>query len=146
MTEEAQEKQASQVETGENIIVGETTLKEFSSKLSYTIPSEGVREEMRARSGEKIERKLTFGQVDSDVQAKEVMTEKDWSLIDFVNDQLKAGARSSCYQSTSALYKESKVTADQIKERAIKDLIRVGVPEDIARVTVMGAVESAQSQ
>ncbi len=145
MTDEAQEKQGSQRETGENVVIGEATLKEFSSTLSYTIPSEGVREEMKARSGEKIERNFLFGQVDSEAQANEVMAAKKWSVIDYVNGELKGNARSSCYQTTSALYKESKVTSEQIQERAIKDLIRLGVPEGTARATVEATVEQSQT-
>lgn len=145
MTDEAQEKQGSQRETGENVVIGEVTLKEFTSTLTYTIPSEGVREEMKARSGEKIDRKFLFGQVDSEEQAKAVMAAKDWSVIDYVNGELKGNARSSCYQTTSALYKESKVTAEQIMERSIKDLIRLGVTEDIARATIEATVQQSQA-
>ncbi len=145
MTDEAQEKQGSQRETGENLVIGEVTLKEFTSTLTYTIPTEGVREEMKSRSGEKIDRKFLFGQVDSEEQAKAVMAAKDWSVIDYVNGELKGNARSSCYQTTSALYKESKVTSEQIRERAIKDLIRLSVPEDVARATVEATVQQAQA-
>jgi len=145
MTDEAQEKQGSQRETGENVVIGEVTLKEFTSTLSYTIPAEGVREEMKSRSGEKIERNFLFGQVDSEEQAKAVMAARKWSVIDYVNGELKGNARSSCYQTTSALYKESKVSSDDIMERAIKDLIRLGVPEDLARATVEGTVQQSQA-
>ena len=145
---DTQETQGKAKATGENVVVGSgdeaITLAEFESTLSYTIPSEGVREEMKHRAGEKVNKTFVYGQVETEEQAKAVMAARDMSVIDYVNDTLKSNARSSCYQTTAALYKESKVTAEQIQERAIKDLIRVGVPEDVARATVLGAVESAQ--
>lgn len=135
MTDEAQEVQGKTRKTGEQTKVGELMLPEWRSELKYTIPIEGIREEMKAQALKEpvIYEEFVFPQVSNEEQANAVMRAKEWSLIDEVNAKLTGAARSSCYQATSALYKESKVTANQIAERAIKDLKRLGFSEDEAR-------------
>jgi hypothetical protein len=49
---------------------------------------------------------------------------------------LKANARSNAYQAALLPYRPSEVTPDEIKERMVRDYIRLGVPEDAARKQV----------
>jgi hypothetical protein len=53
-----------------------------------------------------------------------------------VNDNLKANARSNAYQAALLPYRPSEVSAEDIKERMIRDYIRLGIPEDTARKQV----------
>ena len=64
------------------------------------------------------------------------MTEKKWNLVSLVNDNLKANARSNAYQAALLPYRPSEVSPDEIKERMVRDFIRLGVSEDTARKQV----------
>lgn len=114
-------------------------MKTHVGKFSFAVP------EGHSEAGKKIEKGFEYKQVETDTEANEVMTEKKWSLIDMVNDNLKANARSNAYQAALLPYRPSEVTPDEIKERMVRDYIRLGVPEDVARKQVE-ALLSATSQ
>ena len=73
---------------------------------------------------------------DNENEAQNVVTEKKWSLVGMVNDILKANARSNAYQAALLPYRPSEVSPEDIKERMIRDYIRLGIPEDTARKQV----------
>lgn len=64
------------------------------------------------------------------------MTDKKLSLLEMVNDKLKANARSNAYQAALLPYRPSEVSPEDIKERMVRDYIRLGVPEAMARAQV----------
>lgn len=99
-------------------------------KFTFSIP------EGHPQAGEKIEKSFDFQVCDNETEAAAVVTEKKWSLTGMVNDILKANARSNAYQAALLPYRPSEVSPEDIKERMIRDYIRLGVPEDTARKQV----------
>ena len=99
-------------------------------KFTFAIP------DGHPQAGEKVEKTFDYKVCNTDAEANEVLTEKKWSLTGLVNDSLKANARSNAYQAALLPYRPSEVTPDEIRERMIRDYIRLGVPEDAARKQV----------
>ena len=117
--------------------VGNVNLPVHEDTFKFTVPSEDkIKPEQSSRAGEKYEKTFSFAQVSTDDEANAVCVTKEWTLVDFVNDSLRSAARASAYQSELALYARSEVSADDIKERMVRDYIRLGIPEDVARQTV----------
>lgn len=83
-----------------------------------------------------------FPIVTEDTVAK-VMEIKGWTSVDMVNDALKANARSNEYQLALAPYRPSQRTPEQIKEDIIRDYVRSGISEDIARKQVEALFSAA---
>jgi hypothetical protein len=99
-------------------------------KFSFAVP------EGHAKAGEKIEKAFEYQVVENDTEANQVLTDKKISLIELVNDKLKANARSNAYQAALLPYRPSEVSPEEIQERMVRDFIRLGVPEDTARAQV----------
>src|SRR5678815_1350732 len=99
-------------------------------KFTFAIP------DGHPQAGEKVEKTFEYKVCNSDSEATEVIAEKKWSVLAMVNDNLKANARSNAYQAALLPYRPSEVTPDEIKERMIRDYIRLGIPEDTARKQV----------
>lgn len=95
--------------------------------------------------GKKIEKAFEYQLCNTEAEAQKVMADKEWKLTDMVNDTLKANARSNAYQAALLPYRPSEVSAEDIKERMIRDYIRLGIPEDTARKQVE-ALLSASSK
>lgn len=107
-------------------------MKTLVGKFTFAIP------DGHAQAGEKIEKTFDYRQVETEAEAQEVLSEKKWSLVGMVNDVLKANSRSNAYQAALLPYRPSEVTPEEIKERLIRDYIRLGIPEDAARKQVEG--------
>jgi hypothetical protein len=105
-------------------------MKELVAKFTFTVP------EGHAQGGEKIEKSFDYKQCETLEEANQVIADKKWSVIDMVNDNLKSNARSNAYQSATLVYRPSEVSAEDIKERMVRDFIRLGVAEDVARAQV----------
>src|SRR5678816_4033000 len=101
-----------------------------TGKFTFAIP------DGHAQAGEKIEKTFDYKVCNTESEANEVIAEKKWSVMALVNDNLKANARSNAYQAALLPYRPSEVTPDEIKERMIRDYIRLGLPEDTARKQV----------
>lgn len=99
-------------------------------KFTFAIP------DGHPQAGEKIEKTFDYQQVNSDDEAQKVIADKKWSIVGMVNDNLKANARSNAYQAALLPYRPSEVSPEDIKERMIRDYIRLGIPEDTARKQV----------
>lgn len=99
-------------------------------KFTFAVP------DGHPEAGTKIEKAFEYLQVDGDVEVDGIMAEKHWSLVNLVNDQLKTNARSNAYQTALLPYLPSKVSAGDIKERMIRDFIRLGSTEEVARKSV----------
>lgn len=105
-------------------------MKSLVGKFSFAIP------EGHAQAGDKIEKAFDYKVVETAEEASQVITEKKWNVIAMVNDVLKANARSNAYQAALLPYRPSEVTPEEIKERMVRDYIRLGIPEDTARKQV----------
>ena len=108
-------------------------------KFTFAIP------EGHAQAGEKIEKTFDYQLCNTEAEATQVITDKKWSVVALVNDNLKANARSNAYQAALLPYRPSEVTPEEIQERMIRDYIRLGIPEDTARKQVT-ALLAASSQ
>lgn len=99
-------------------------------KFSFAIP------EGHPQAGDKIEKTFDYQEVTTETEALTVIADKKWSIVGMVNDNLKANARSNAYQAALLPYRPSEVSAEDIKERMIRDYIRLGITEDTARKQV----------
>ncbi len=103
-------------------------------KFSFAIP------EGHPQASEKVEKTFEFKVCDNETEAQAVLVDKKWSLVGLVNENLKANARSNAYQAALLPYRPSEVSQEDIKERMIRDYIRLGMPEDLARQQVNSAI------
>ena len=108
-------------------------------KFTFAIP------EGHPQAGEKIEKSFEYQQVENDTEANSVITEKKWNVAGMVNDNLKANARSNAYQAALLPYRPSEVSPEDIKERMVRDYIRLGVAEDVARKQVEALLAATAS-
>lgn len=99
-------------------------------KFSFAVP------EGHADAGKKIEKAFEFQICENDDEATKVLADKKLSIMELVNDKLKANARSNAYQAALLPYRPSEVTPEEIQERMVRDYIRLGVSEETARKQV----------
>jgi hypothetical protein len=109
-------------------------------KFTFAIP------EGHPQAGEKIEKTFEYQECTSQAEAEKVIADKKWDVVSMVNDNLKANARSNAYQAALLPYRPSEVSPEDIKERMIRDYIRLGIPEDTARKQVEALLAATQSQ
>lgn len=112
-------------------------MKTVETTIKFTVPSDSPVESERGQ-----EKKLSysFSQAENDDEALAIIKDKEWTIADLVNGQLKSNARSNAYQAELSKHKKSDVKAEDIVERMVRDYIRLGVPEDVARKTVAGVL------
>lgn len=109
-------------------------------KFTFAIP------DGHPQAGEKIEKTFDYQQVSTQEEAEKVIADKKWSIVGMVNDNLKANARSNAYQAALLPYRPSEVSPEDIKERMIRDYIRLGIPEDTARKQVEALLAASANQ
>ena len=103
-------------------------------KFTFKIP------EGHPEAGKKIEKSFDYPVTASAEQAEEILADKKWSLQEMIDDALKSNARSNAYQAALLPYKPSEVSQDDIRERMIRDYIRMGKTEERARQLVDAAL------
>lgn len=108
-------------------------------KFSFAIP------DGHPQAGEKVEKTFDYKVCNTEDEANAVIADKKWSVVALVNDNLKANARSNAYQAALLPYRPSEVTPEEIKERMVRDYIRLGIPEDTARKQVEALLAATQS-
>ena len=112
-------------------------MKTLGGKFTFKVP------EGHPQAGEKIEKAFEYQETESGDEAAKVITDKKWNVKSMVDETLKANARSNAYQAALLPYRPSEVSPDEIKERMVRDYIRLGIPEDVARKQVEGLLASA---
>lgn len=112
-------------------------MKTLVGKFTFKIP------DGHPQAGDKIEKAFEYQECESDTEASTVLADKKWNVTEMVNDTLKANARSNAYQAALLPYRPSEVSPDEIKERMIRDYIRLGIPEEAARKQVDAMLASA---
>lgn len=131
--------------TGGTVKVGESVeLNEYSEELTFTVPKDNLKDEYKDKAGSKIKSAFTFGQVENDTEAGLVCEAKGWTLIKFVNDALKATARTAQYQRLTAQYKESEMSPEEARLRLIRAFQRQGVSEELATRMVDETLKNKQ--
>jgi len=108
-------------------------------KFSFAIP------EGHAQAGEKVEKTFDYQVCNTQEEADKVIADKKWNVVSMVNDVLKANARSNAYQAALLPYRPSEVSPEEIKERMVRDYIRLGIPEDTARKQVEALLEATKT-
>lgn len=111
-------------------------MKTLVGKFTFKVP------DGHPQAGEKIEKAFEYPETESDSEAQNVIVEKKWNLKTMVDETLKANARSNAYQAALLPYRPSEVSPEDIKERMVRDYIRLGVPEDTARKQVEALLAS----
>jgi len=113
-------------------------VKEKVSKFTFTVP------DTHAEAGKKIEKPFSFYEVaeGDNATAQAIVDGKGWNLPDMVNEFLKKNARANAYQTATIPYKPSEVSEETVQERMIKDYIRMGMSEDMARATVVNTLKA----
>lgn len=101
-------------------------------KFTFKVP------DTHPEAGTKVEKTFEFQEVENESEATDILVAKKWNIVDMVNDVLKANARSNAYQNALLPYRPSEVDPEIIKERAVRDFVRLGIPEDVARAQVEG--------
>ena len=110
-------------------------------KFSFAIP------EGHSQAGEKVEKTFEYKVCQTEEEAQAVIADKKWNIVSMVNDNLKANARSNAYQAALLPYRPSEVSPEEIKERMVRDYIRLGINEETARKQVEALLAaSAPSQ
>lgn len=108
-------------------------------KFTFSVP------ETHPEAGKKIEKTFEYKVCDTEDEAlAEIKAKKDWSIVGMVNDVLKANARSNAYQSALLPFKPSEVSPEEIQERMVRDYIRLGIPEEVARKQVAALLAASK--
>jgi len=131
------EKSEFHVRTG----VKESDIKDgkVTKTFSFTVPTKAVvpsTGEAHPDAGKEMEKTYTFTPVTNMAEVDAVLKDKEWTIEKLVNDALRSNARSNAYQSALLNYQKSDVSLEDIKERSIRDFIRMGFTEEIARKQV----------
>lgn len=105
-------------------------MKTEVGKFSFAIP------DGHPEAGKKIEKPFEYQVCENVDEAQKILTDKNLSLVEIVNDKLKANARSNQYQAALLPYRPSEVSPEDIKERMVRDFIRLGISEEVARKQV----------
>ena len=108
-------------------------MRKIDGKFNFTVPTNSPVEAERGQSQERI---FQYEQCETEAEATKVLTDKGWSIVSLVNDNLKSNARANAYQAALAPHRPSEVSPEDIKERMVRDYIRLGIAEDVARKQV----------
>lgn len=111
-------------------------MRSVTGKFTFTVPEDAILREAGADgvftdsphpdAGTKLkDQPFDYEQVESEDEARQVMESKKWTIIDFVNEALKTNARANRYQNMLVQYKPSDVSADTIRQRTIRDLLKL---------------------
>ena len=111
---------------------GETTMQNKAAKFTFSVP------DGHPEKGKKLEKSFEYQECETVEEAQAILEKKEIDVKDLVNEWLKRNARSNAYQSALLPYRTSVSTPDEIKERMVRDFIRLGVPEELARKQVDG--------
>lgn len=128
--------------TEETTVTEEKTLKTdgagraiHNADLSFKVPESHPRHKDEKGNVRTISKSYSYSQCANDRQAAETLKTEEWSLVDLVNEELKGRARNNAYQKAMAPYKKT-VSPEAIRARMVLDMIRLGIPEEVAEKNV----------
>jgi hypothetical protein len=107
-------------------------MKDLTGKYKFKVPENSGHQD----AGKQFEKEYEYSECETVAEAETVATEKGWTLLEFVNDKLMNAARSGSYQNALAVYRPSEVSQDEIKARMVRDFIRLGLSETVAKTQV----------
>ena len=105
-------------------------MEKLVGKFTFKIP------DGHPDAGTQVEKPFEYDKCSNESEALAVIADKKWSVVNMVNDTLKANARSNAYQAALLPYRPSEVSEEDIVERMVRDYIRLGFAEDVARAQV----------
>lgn len=108
---------------------GSKTAIKCSDTFSYKVPKG------HADEGKEYEKAFSYPICETNDDVEKVLEGKGWSVLQMVNDALKANARSNAYQLALAAYKTTR-TPEQLREDIIRDMVRGGINPEVARKQV----------
>lgn len=111
-------------------------MKTNVAKFTFTVP------DGHPQAGEKIEKAFEYQVCENQTEAEKILADKNLSIVEMVNDKLKANARSNAYQAALLPYRPSETTQEEIVERMVRDYIRIGIDESVARAQVAAMLAS----
>lgn len=115
-------------------------MKDVTGKYKFKVPENSGHQD----AGKQFEKEYEYSECETVEEASKVAEDKGWTLLEFVNDKLMNSARSSSYQNALAVYRPSEVSPDEIKARMVRDFIRLGLSEEVAK-TQVDAILSANN-
>jgi hypothetical protein len=87
-----------------------------------------------------------FAVCESDADVSKILAERKKTVLQLVNDWLKTNARSNAYQNAGLPYKPQTVSNEDIKERMVRDYMRLRIPEAMARQQVEALLAAMAAQ
>ncbi len=107
-------------------------MKDVTGKYKFKVPKDIDNPD----AGKQFENEYDYTECESVDEAVKVAESEGWSLLGFVNEALQARARGNSYQNALAKYRPSTVTPEQIKARMVRDFIKLGLSEEVAKTQV----------
>jgi len=102
-----------------------------TGKFKFTVPQDAP-----VDAGKELELPYSFDECETEAEALAAAESRKWSLLTLINDKLRNSAKSNAYQTQVVKYRPSEVSPEDIKERVLRDFIRMGISEDVARKQV----------
>ena len=123
-----------------------TLVGKFTFKIPELTPEQTAQGIERPDAGQEVEKAFEYVQPETDEEAQKLATDKKLNFRQLVADKVKSNARSNAYQAALLPYRPSEVTPEDIAERMIRDYIRLGFSEDVARKQVEGMLAMKNSE
>lgn len=114
--------------------------KTLVGKFTFKVP------EGHAEAGAKKERSFDYQELTNEDEAQKVLVGKKWTLLELVNDAIKATSRANSYQTATAAYRPFELTPEQVRQRMITDYIRSGASEEFANQMVDNMLAAIAAQ
>ena len=108
----------------------ETPMQKITAEFTYKVPA------THPDAGTQFKSTFEHDKCENETEALATIKTKEWSILDLVNEVLKRNARSNATQNALLPYKTTTVPPEEIKERMIRDFIRMGKSESVARKIV----------
>ncbi len=107
-------------------------MQDKTGKYKFKVPENSGHQD----AGKQFEKEYDYQECETADEAAKIAEEKGWTLLEFVNDKLMNSARSSSYQNALAVYRPSEVSPEEIQARMVRDFIRLGLSEEVAKTQV----------
>ena len=134
-------------ETGAEAVTEKGSIDHLGSLVEdtfdYKVPADSPVEADRGK--EVKDNKFNFRQITTPDEANAVIAAKGWDLVEMVNKILKANARSNAYQSALAPHKVSDVDPEKVFESTVRNMVRQGIPESMARELLKNTLATVKS-
>lgn len=133
-------------ETGTDVVTEKGSIEHLGElkqdTFDYKVPGDSPVESERGK--EYKDNPFEFRAIATPEDAQEVIRIKEWDLVEMVNKILKGNARSAAYQAKMAPHKASDVDPEKAFEQTVRNLIKQGVPEAMAREVVKNTLLAAK--